>query len=124
MWAQDAKIRKIHLIGRTKRVEKGVDRLMPGTNARTLIVHLPRCIGLWLAVALVRQCSPRGRSRDRADNSKICKMRKLVIAKCCISPTTSKEQMRKDRVINPRSLAGRIFFYLLTRSLLAHMEIC
>ena len=69
-WGQDAKIGKIGHLGWPARVGFRGGLVKPSLDPRALVSPLVPCIGVRLFVAFAAYCSPRGWSRDGAENSK------------------------------------------------------
>ena len=67
---QDPKIGKIGHLGWPARVDFLGDLVKPSLVPQALLSPLVPCIGVWLALTLAACCSPRGWSRDGAENSK------------------------------------------------------
>ena len=65
-----AKIGQIGHLGWLARVDIRGDLVRPTLDSLALISPMVPCIRVWLAVPLAACCSPRGWSRDGAENSK------------------------------------------------------
>ena len=70
MWGQDAKIGKMGHLRWPTRVGSHGDLVRPTFHQRASISPLIWCLGVSLAVTLAACCSPRGWSRNGAENSK------------------------------------------------------
>ena len=68
------RIGKISHVGWLSRVGFRGDPIKPSLDSRACISPLVPCIEVWLAVTLAACCSPRGRFRDGAENSKKIKI--------------------------------------------------
>ena len=70
MWGEEAKTGEIGHLRWPASVDFRGDLVKPTGDSQALKSPLVLCIGVWLAVTLAAYCSPRGWSRDGAENSK------------------------------------------------------